>query len=167
MRLSIANYITLSRIIGALCLIPLDVTTQVASPFWVVYAFCGITDMTDGYMARKLKAETKAGALLDSVADIVFVICCSCKLVLILEFPSWLWGIILIIAGIKLANQISSWIVHNKLLFLHTTSNKLTGLMMFISIPLYVCFGMFLPLIITSAMAACAAVQEGHYIRIR
>lgn len=101
MKLSIPNSITLSRIIGALCLLPLEVTTQKVSAYWFVYAFCGMTDMTDGYVARKLKAETKTGALLDSIADIVFVICCSCKLMPILTIPSWLWYVTLIIAVIK------------------------------------------------------------------
>lgn len=91
--MSIAYCITLSRIAGALCLLPLEVTTQIVSAFWFVYAFCGMTDMADGYVARKLKAETKTGALLDSIADIIFVICCSFKLVPILTIPSWLWYI--------------------------------------------------------------------------
>lgn len=49
--MSFPNSITLSRIIGALCLLPLEVTTQVVSPFWLVYAFSGMTDMADGYVA--------------------------------------------------------------------------------------------------------------------
>ncbi len=165
MKLSIPNSITLSRIIGALCLLPLEVTTQIVSSFWFIFAFCGVTDMADGYVVRKLKAETKTGALLDSIADIIFVICCSCRLIPVLTFPLWIWSIALIIAGIKLINQISAWIEYKRFLFPHTFANKLTGLMLFVSIPLYACFELFLPLIITSAVAAFAAVQEGHYIR--
>lgn len=145
----------------------LAVTTQATSSFWIAYVFCGITDIADGYVARKLKAETKAGALLDSIADIVFVICGTYKLFPLLKLPSWLWGLVLMIAGIKIANQISAMLVHKRLLFPHTTANKLTGLMLFISIPLFVCFGMFQPLILTSVVAAYAAIQEGHYIRTK
>lgn len=165
MTISIANTITLSGIAGALCLLPLEVTMQITSPFWVVYIFSGMTDMADGYVARKLKTATKAGALLDSIADIVFVICCSCKLIPILTFPLWLWYLVAIIAGIKVINQISAWIVHKRLLFPHTFVNKLTGLLLFLSLPLYVCFELFLTLIHSSVVAAFAAVQEGYYIR--
>lgn len=165
LKLPIANHITLSRIIGALCLLPLEVATQPASPFWLLYAFCGITDIADGYVARKLQTETKTGALLDSIADIVFVICCSSKLIPVLTVPSWLWCLVLIIVTIKIINQVSAWIVHRRLVFPHSPANKLTGLMLFISIPLFVCFEMFIPLIITSVLAMYAALQEGHIIR--
>ena len=43
-------------------------------PFWTLYALCGISDMVDGWLARRLHAETKAGAILDSVADLSFVL---------------------------------------------------------------------------------------------
>lgn len=167
MTMSIPNGITLSRIVGTLCLFPLEATTQITSPFWLLYAFCGIADIADGYVARRLKTATKTGALLDSIADLIFVICCSCKLIPILTFPSWLWYLVAIIAGIKFVNQISAWVVHKKFFFLHSMANKLTGLMLFISIPLYVCFGMIIPLIPTSVVAAYAAIQEGYYIRTR
>lgn len=41
--------------------------------FWTVYGLCGISDMADGYLARRLHAESKRGAMLDSVADLCFV----------------------------------------------------------------------------------------------
>ena len=37
--------------------------------------------MLDGYLARKLHAESKTGAVLDSVADICFVVCCAIQLI--------------------------------------------------------------------------------------
>ena len=67
------NVISVLRIAGSISLLFCDVA---GLPFWVVYALCGISDMVDGWLARKLHAETKAGAILDSVSDIVFVACC-------------------------------------------------------------------------------------------
>lgn len=66
------NVITILRIAGSISLLFCDVTGWL---FWVLYALCGISDMIDGWLAIKLHAETKAGAVLDSVADIVFVAC--------------------------------------------------------------------------------------------
>jgi len=71
------NNITLLRITGSLGLLLCDVTSVV---FWLIYGLCGISDIADGWLARKLKCVTKTGALLDSVADICFVACCAWKL---------------------------------------------------------------------------------------
>lgn len=167
MKLSIANQITLSRIIGSLCLLPLEVQTQPTSSFWFLYAFCGITDIADGYVARKLGIATKTGALLDSIADIAFVICSSIKLITILKVPSWFWCLVLIIGTIKLINQVSAWIMHRRLVFPHTFANKQTGLMLFVSVPLFVCLKIYMPLIITSVLAMYAAIHEGYIIRTK
>lgn len=73
----------------------------------------------------------------------------------------------LVVVAIKLANQISAWVVHKRFLFPHTIANKITGLMLFVSIPICVCFEIFLSLVITAAVAMCAAIQEGYYICTR
>ncbi len=155
------------RIIGAFCLLTLDVTPKIASPFWGLYTFCGMTDIVDGCVARKLKAETKTGALLDSYADIAFVVCSAIKLHPFLIVPSWLWMWAGIIVVVKIMNQISAWVIHRKFIFLHTFANKLTGFCLFICIPAFVCFGQLLPLLITSFLAMFAAVQEGYYVKTK
>ena len=66
----LSNIITLLRIAGSLGLLLSDVTNVL---FWLVYALCGISDIADGWLARRLKCVTKKGALLDSLADICFV----------------------------------------------------------------------------------------------
>lgn len=148
-------------------MLPLAVTTRLASPFWFLYAFCGMTDIADGFVARKLKAETKTGELLDSIADIVFVVCCICKLPPFLSMPSWLWLIVVMIVVIKIENQSSAWVAHKRLVFPHTFANKLTGLMLFVSIPFIVCFEMPMLLIADSVVAMYAAVHEGRRIGTR
>ena len=65
------NVITLLRIAGSLGLLLSDVTEVM---FWIIYyGLCGISDIADGWLARRLKCVTKTGALLDSLADICFV----------------------------------------------------------------------------------------------
>ena len=160
------NCLTSLRIIGALCLLTLHVSRQMVSPFWALYAFCGLTDVADGYAARRFKAETKTGALLDSYADIVFVVCSAFSLKSFLVFPPWLWIWGGIIVGIKIMNQVSVRVIHRKFIFPHTSTNKLTGLCLFICIPVFVCFGQFVPLLFVSALATFAAVLEGYYIQM-
>ena len=64
---NLPNVISALRIAGSIGLLFCVVTGW---PFWTLYALCGISDMVDGWLARKLHAETKAGAILDSVAAV-------------------------------------------------------------------------------------------------
>ena len=41
--------------------------------FYMLYLFCGLTDMVDGTVARKIGSASEFGVKLDSAADIVFV----------------------------------------------------------------------------------------------
>ena len=152
------NVISLLRIAGSIGLLFCDVTGW---PFWVLYALCGISDMVDGSLARKLCAETKAGAILDSVADIVFVACCAIHLLPVLEIPTWLWVWAAVIVIIKIVNQLSALVVCKRFCFPHTVANKLTGLLLFLTVPTM--FWSMIPVAIVAAIATFAAIQEGHY----
>ena len=167
MRKVVPDIITTARFIAAVFLLHADATANAITPFWGQYAFCGLTDIADGYVARWLKAETKAGALLDSLADIFFVVCAAYKLYPVLMLPSWMWIWAAVIAGIKVINLVSALAVYGKPAFPHTLANKITGMMLFLCIPLCVCFGWHFTLIIVAAFATLAAMHEGHYIRTR
>ena len=156
------NVISVLRIAGAISLLFCDVTGW---PFWVLYALCGISDMVDGWLARKLQAETKAGAVLDSLSDIVFVACCAIRLLPVLEIPSWLWIWAGVIALIKIVNQVSALVVCKRFCFPHTLANKLTGLLLFLVVPTI--FWTLIPVSIVTAVASFASIQEGHFIRTR
>ena len=78
------NVISVLRIAGSIGLLFCNVSGW---PFWTLYVLCGFSDMADGWLARKLHAETEAGAIWDSVADIVFVACCATRLLPVLEIP--------------------------------------------------------------------------------
>ena len=158
----IPDVISALRIIGSICLLffyPADV------PFWVIYGLCGISDMLDGYLARKLHAESKSGAVLDSVADICFVVCCAIRLIPVLQIPAWLWIWAGVIAAIKIVNQVSALIVCKRFCFPHTKANKLTGLLLFLIVPTV--FWTIVPLALVAGIATFAAVQEGYFIRTR
>ena len=47
--------------------------------------------------------------------------------------------------------------------FPHTLANKLTGLLLFIAVPLV--FRSIVPIAIVAGVASIAAIQEGHFIR--
>ena len=156
------NAISLLRVAGSIGLLFCDVAGWI---FWALYALCGISDMVDGPLARKLQAESKTGAVLDSVADIVFVACCAIRLLPVLEIPTWLWIWAGVIVIIKMVNQISALVVCKRFCFPHTWANKLTGLLLFLTVPTMV--WSMIPVSIVAALATFAAVQEGHYIRTK
>ena len=121
--------------------------------------------MLDGYLARKLHAESKAGAVLDSVADICFVACCAIRLIPVVQIPTWLWILAGVIVAIKIVNQVSALIVCKRFCFPHTKANKLTGFLLFLVVPTL--FWSIIPIAIVAVVASFAAVQEGHFIRTR
>ncbi len=156
------NALSLLRVAGSLGLLFCDVAGWL---FWVLYALCGISDMVDGWLARKLHVETKAGAVCDSVSDIVFVACCAIRLLPVLEIPVWLCIWAGVIVFIKMVNQISALAVFKRFCFPHTSANKLTGFLLFLTVPTM--FWSMIPICIVAAIATFAAVQEGHYIRTK
>ena len=119
--------------------------------------------MLDGYLARKLHAESKIGAVLDSVADICFVVCCAIRLMPVIRIPAWLWIWAGVIVAIKLVNQVSALIVCKRFCFPHTKANKITGLLLFLTVPTV--FWSIVPLAVVAGIATFAAIQEGHFIR--
>ena len=154
------NIITLLRIAGAFGLLFCN-TTDMA--FWGLYCFCGFSDIIDGYIARKFKCATKTGALLDSLADICFVGSCALKLLPSLPLPQWLWLWTGIIFMIKIMNQISALIMYGECCFLHSLANKVTGFLLFVSVPMT--FLSIIPISMVAAIATYAAIEEGHLIR--
>ena len=156
------NAISALRFLGAVCLLFFGVESYA---FWAIYFVCGLSDMADGYLARKLGCESKTGAMLDSLADLVFVVCCCFKLIPTVAFPKWLWiwgGAIVVI---KVINQISALVMYKKCVFPHTIANKVTGVLLFLAVP--TAFWSFIPIIIVAGVATIAAIQEGHFIRTK
>ena len=158
--IQLPNAITLLRIAGSLGLLFCDVSGVV---YWIIYVLCGISDIADGWLARKLKCVTRTGALLDSVADICFVACCAWKLLPLLELPQWLWLWAGVIVAIKVVNQLSALVMYGRCCFPHTLANKWAGFLLFITVPMTL--WSIAPISIAAIVATFAAIQEEHFIR--
>ena len=156
------NLLSALRII--LCL-PLLLVDAMTIPFWVFYVIAGLTDMLDGFLARRWGVESKFGARLDSLADMVFVLAVGYKLFPWLKLPVALLVMITLIALVKVTNAISSYVVKHRVEFLHTKANKLTGFLLFIGM-ITIGQSYFIPVAwIVACIALFAAIQEGHIIR--
>ena len=159
-----ANIITIIRI---LCSIAILFCPVFSVAFYSLYITAGLSDMIDGWIARKTNTVSDFGSKLDTVADVIFVVVCLIKLLPVMEIPVWLYVWIGVIALIKVINIVSGYVVQKQFVAVHSVMNKVTGVLLFV-----------LPLTISfvdlkySATAVCivatfAAVQEGHFIRTK
>ncbi|MBF4692551.1 CDP-alcohol phosphatidyltransferase family protein [Fusibacter ferrireducens] len=125
----IVNIISLSRILMALSLLKLE---PFSTAFYLVYIFCGLSDIVDGYIARKTNSTSELGAKLDSFADLIMILVVMAILIPILEIPMAYIIWIFIIICIRFAAFIIAVIKYRKFGSLHTIANKATGLMLFL-----------------------------------
>jgi CDP-diacylglycerol---glycerol-3-phosphate 3-phosphatidyltransferase len=88
---NIPNAMTMGRIVMIpLCLWLLDKNTP-QSGFWaaIVFTLAALTDVLDGYLARKLNVVSVLGKLLDPLADKLIVLACLVWLVKMGRMPAW------------------------------------------------------------------------------
>ena len=157
-----ANLITSCRILLSLLLLFFP---ALSPGFYGLYLAAGLSDMLDGFVARRTNSASPLGAKLDSMADLVFLAVCLIKLLPVLTLPVWLWGWVGMIALLRLVNILSGFVCRRKLVLLHTRANKLTGALLFL-LPLSLGFlDISCTAVPLCALASFAAVQEGHFIR--
>jgi CDP-diacylglycerol--glycerol-3-phosphate 3-phosphatidyltransferase len=101
--LNLPTVITFSRI---LIILPFVLVAS-ESPFWgaFLFALASLTDLLDGYLARRSKQVTKLGILLDPIADKLLVIAALIVLVDLELIPAWIAIVIIarefIITGLR------------------------------------------------------------------
>ena len=152
-----ANLITLSRIVLSLALLFLP-TLSVA--FGVLYLLGGVSDMADGFVARKTHTESETGAKLDSAADLVFVAVSAVKLLPLVRLDTWLWIWVAAIALVKIAAMVLRFARVHTFMPPHSIANKLTGVLLFLlplTLPLV---DIHYPAALVCAVATFAAIQD-------
>ena len=159
----IANIITSCRILcsmGILCF------PAFSPEFYTMYFLCGFSDMIDGTIARKTNAVSEFGSTLDTVADFIFVVVCSIKLLPLVHIPIWLWIWIGAIAVIKIANIVWGFVHMKRFLSVHTVLNKITGFALFL-LPLTLTFiEPTYTVLVVCCLATIAAIQERYCVAI-
>ncbi len=127
----IADMITLSRIVGSINLtyMPID-----SIEFIIIYTYCGISDVLDGFVARKLKTESKMGSVLDSISDLIFYAVMLYKVWPKLQeiLPAYFFVLIWTIMGIRLACYMYVLAKDKRIASEHFVINKISGLLMFL-----------------------------------
>lgn len=130
---SIPDMFTAFRCFAAVLMLFFDF----ASPlFYILYFLCGLTDMLDGFAARKLGVQTRYGEVFDSTADVIFAVCTALKLILCVKFERYVLPVAGFICIVKLFSFIYVHFCLRKKMILHTVSNKAAGFLVFVSVPL-------------------------------
>lgn len=70
-----------------------------------------------------------------------------------------------IIVVMKIANLILALVIYGECCFLHTLANKVTGFLLFVTIP--ITFWLIIPISIAAVIATFAAIEEEHLIRLK
>ena len=157
----IANILTGCRILGSILLLFLP---AFSGAFYILYLFCGFSDMIDGTIARKTNSTSKFGSQLDTIADLIFVMVSIIRLLPAIHIPGWLWIWGGMIAVIKISNIIWGYVSKKQFISLHTMMNKITGLLLFL-FPLTLSFvELKYSSIAVCSIATFAAIQETVYI---
>ena len=142
-------------------------TDVLSVPFYIAYIYSGLSDVIDGFIARKLKIESKFGRKLDSVSDLFFYTTMMIKIwpYLVEYLPTYVWAIIWITLAIRVLLYGYGLYKKHVLISNHTIFNKATGLFMFL-LPfmckngkLFRTYGLFVGL-----LAAFAALYEVYLV---
>ena len=120
------NKLSFIRIIFSLLLF---FTKPLSYLFFIIYLICSISDVLDGYVARKYNLVTDFGAKLDSIADMTMFLSLIIVLLPVLNFTLEIYVLILIIVILKIASAIYCYIKFKKLSTIHSYLNKITGLL--------------------------------------
>lgn len=127
----VPNILSFLRIILAVLLIP---TLTVKIIFVALYITIGITDVLDGLIARKFGYESDLGAKLDSIADLVFY--SIVVFIFVKQFFSILGTMhqvmLMVIIFIRFLNMFLTKLKYKSIVFVHTFSNKVSGLIVYI-----------------------------------
>lgn len=151
------NCITLVRILGAIGLL---FVRPFSLPFFLLYGLCGVTDALDGYAARKLNAGSRFGQVLDSVADLLFIVAALAVLVPALHFPAWLLYWVASIAAVRGLSLVAGLARYRKIAFLHTYANKAAGFLLFLFPFLVLPLGKEGAAIAVCGVASVSALEE-------
>jgi len=157
----IANILTGCRILGSILLLFFPVFSVA---FYILYLFCGFSDMIDGTVARRTNSISKVGSQLDIIADLIFVVASMIILLPEIHIQWWLWIWGGMIAIVKFSNIILGYVSEKQFISLHTIMNKVTGLLLFL-LPLTISFvELKYAAIVVCSVATFSAIQEGVYV---
>ena len=129
-KMNLPNSITAARMAGTAALL---LVRPLTPGFYILYTLTGLTDVLDGWIARRTGTASDFGARLDSAADLLFYAVVLCRLLPILDvrMPPEIWYAVGGVLLLRLLGYAVAAVRYRKFAALHTKLNKLTGLCVF------------------------------------
>lgn len=133
----IPNALSLSRVALSAALIWVDPSS---AWFAVLYLTAGLTDIADGWLARRLNATSLLGARLDTLGDAVFYLVVTGQTLLHVRLPEDAALIVGVaaVALLRLSNLVLTRVRFGQWSSIHTLGNKAAGIVIFIAAPLWI-----------------------------
>lgn len=154
---NLANYISIARIILVLFLAFLE---PLSFHFYFIYTVSGISDIMDGYIARKTNSTSKLGEKLDSAADFIMVIVLVPIFYTILNPGTVILLWIIVIGIIRVISLLIVLIKYKTFGMLHTYGNKFTGLILFLIPLLLIVVSKGILMYLVCSIASFSALEE-------
>lgn len=152
-----ASFVTAGRMAGALLLL---LTTPLSAAFYVIYSLCCVSDILDGFIARKTNTASRAGEILDSAADFLLTAVLLYLFIPLMPWEPWMLFWIGAVALIRFASLGAGLVKYRAFAMLHTYLNKATGLFCVCFPLLYQTLGLNATVIILCSAATLSALEE-------
>ena len=127
-RMNPPNAITAVRI---LCSAAILLCNAFSPTFFVLYVAAGVSDIADGWVARRTNTASEFGSKFDTAADAIFIIVCLIKLIPAIDIPVWLIVWTGAIGCIKIFNIVSVYAERRQFVAVHSAMNKVAGALLF------------------------------------
>ncbi len=130
----IPNILTASRILIAIIILFIK---PFSIAFYVIYGYCGISDLFDGVIARAIKNESSFGSLLDTIGDVLLTVTGSFVTFKYMYTVDnlWIWGMLAAVLSIYVFRAIGAIVTlirFKKFAMLHTIGNKVGMILLFL-----------------------------------
>lgn len=153
---NVANVVTCARIVMSPFLV---MVSPYSWTFLVLFILCGLTDVLDGWLARRYHVESEFGGKLDSIADLMMFVALSYVVVSNVDIPMVVWAMVIAIIVIKFL----SFMIGRRngfFGFRHSQFNRITGALVFASIPFLLYWDPFVTGVVVCTVALFAALDE-------
>ena len=156
---NLPNCITAVRILGTVGLLFID---PLSGTFLAVYTLSGVTDVLDGFIARRMGTTSELGARLDSIADLLFYAVMLIKIFPVMwnVLPKKIWIMVGAILLVRVFSYTAAARKYHRFASLHTYLNKASGLAVF-GVPYVISGAAAIPYCcIVCAVAMTASLEE-------
>jgi len=127
--------------------------------FLIILAAAFVTDVFDGYLARRWHVESTFGSRMDSLGDLIMMVILMVVLLINIEFKDWMIFLIVSVLVIRSSGFIIGVIRFKQLAFVHTLMNKLTTLFIVLSPFFLRLFGLDVTVVVVGGVALVAAIE--------